>query len=275
MSYLLRTTWVLLILLLWAPRAQSQEMEVWEDDPFEFAARLKQEKLDAARPEIGEPFFAMILQYAAGDSLGQWYQPEVAAFINQRGEPSRFPVDKLVSLSRRRPTPDDSAAWPGVAIQAVWSIHLTGSLEPAMPYSILGYHPGTLRVSGDLRLLEAHLGGISLRVEGTTVMVTQVHLFRLEKGTVALDVDGWLDSLLGKALDDAAVVGFVTAREQDRLLGLGVSLGRKGRKIYGEFDFRRDKVLPNGRPLASALSAACRSLLNRGRPDPLARAWGR
>jgi hypothetical protein len=79
---------------------------------------------------------------------------------------------------------------------------------------------------------------------------------------VLLDADGLLDALLGKALDDAWIVGFVLGREEGRLIGLGVSLGREGRHIYGEFDFTRDKVLPNGRPLASALSRASRRWLD-------------
>ena len=63
-------------------------------------------------------------------------------------------------------------------------------------------------------------------------------------------------------LDDAWTVGLVTAREGGRRIGLGVSLGRNNRRIYGEFDFVRDKVLPHGRPSMSALSSWSRRWLN-------------
>ena len=96
----------------------------------------------------------------------------------------------------------------------------------------------------------------------TPSFITGVSVFALERGHVLLDADGWLDALLGAGLDDAWILGFVIGRQEGRLLGLGVSLGRKGRHIYGEFDFANDRVLAHGRPLASGLSRLSRKWLN-------------
>lgn len=92
--------------------------------------------------------------------------------------------------------------------------------------------------------------------------VLDVRIFALEKGHIVLDADGLLDALLGSALDDSWTLGFVVGRDEGRLIALGVSLGRKEQRIYGEFDLAADKVLTHGRPLVSALSLATRTWLN-------------
>ena len=33
-----------------------------------------------------------------------------------------------------------------MAVKAVWTLTLTGAQDNPMPYSILGYHPGSLRI---------------------------------------------------------------------------------------------------------------------------------
>ena len=253
----------------------AQEPEVWEDDPFDFSSGKKSDSYDPDAPEINEPFFAMVLQWAAEDSLGTWSGDDVMAYAEALGRPSKFPIEELVSFSRSRPAAADEGIWPDMHIKAIWDIELVGDLTPAMPYSILGYHPGTLRISGIIRMAELHLGTVQLTKVDGSVSVSDIQLFRLEKGILILDVDGWLDALLGKRLDDAAMLGFVSAREEGRLIGLAVSIGNNGRSIYGELDFQQDKVLSNGRAVASALSSACRSIFILGMDDPLARAWGR
>jgi hypothetical protein len=255
--------------------AFAQELELWEDDPFSFNPRPKEDVLDLDGPEINEPFFAMILQWAADDSLGTWDADDVLAFTNTLGRESKFPMEQLARFSRHRPEESEASAWPGVTVNAIWKFELTGDLSPAMPYSVLGYHPGSLRVSQSLQLAETHLEGLALEGEDGAKKIAGIRIFRLDQGTVILDVDGWLDAFLGKKLDDAAVVGFVMGREHDQLVGVVVSLGKNGRHIYGEFDFRRDEVMPNGRAAASALSAACRAVMSQGQDDPLSRAWGR
>jgi hypothetical protein len=264
---------VLAVVLSWP--AYSLESELGEDDPFDFSSLEEEETLDPNLPEINEPFFSMVLQWAADDSLGNWTGADVLAYAEALGRPSKFPLEKLISFSRHHPQPQDSGIWPQMNVKAIWEVELTDDLDSAMPYSILGYHPGTLRISGKIIMSEVHLGAVELKsVDGNT-RVQDIQLFRLEKGTLILDVDGWLDALLGKRLDDAAMLGCVAAREDGNLIGLAVSVGEKGRSIYGEIDFKRDKILANGRPVASALSRSCRSLFIQGMEDPLAKAWGR
>lgn len=220
----------------------------------------------ALSDSIAEPFFAFVLGRAEADSLGAWAGPDVAAFAAARGRPSRLPVERLVSLERRRPAPGTEGRHAGARVLAEWVITFDGPLGFPLPYSILGYHPGSLRLSRTLRLAE--LAPVDLTVSWTQKQrqerkpLEAVRVFACEGGFLLLDADGFVDRLLGDMLDDSWTVGFVTARDGRARLGLGLMLGRDGRPIYGEFDFARDRIEAHGRPLAGALASAARRWLD-------------
>jgi hypothetical protein len=227
---------------------------------------LEEETEDAMGPEIREPFFEFLLGMAESDSMGQWSGEELRAHAAASGRESRFPLEEVVSLTRAHPDVHPAEKYEGITVKAVWTLVLRGKQDRPMPYSILGYHPGSLRIGGVLVLSE--LGPADLDItfqeddEWITRVLTDVRIFPLEQGYVVLDADGFLDALLGAALDDAWTLGFVIGREGGNRVGLGVSLGREGRRIFGEFDFSQDKVLVHGRPPMAALSRASRRWLN-------------
>lgn len=216
--------------------------------------------------EIREPFFDFLLRLVQADSLGEWSGAQLRAHARNLGRESKFPLHELVSLSRSRPDSVRARRYTDAEVHAVWRIRLMAPQDRAMPYSILGYHPGSLRIARELVLAELAAVNLNLHFKADdrtqSRLLTDVRVFALEQGYVLLDADGWLDTLLGVGLDDAWILGFVTGWQDDNLLGVGVSLGRKGRRIYGEFDFANDEVLVHGRPLIAALSRASRAWLN-------------
>lgn len=252
-------------------RYGGEETPIWEE--LDAAREAEAEARFENGPEIREPFFAFLVGLAVGDSVGAWTGADIQAYAQERGTPSRFPMDLVDQVVRRRPLPAERSAWPAAAVKAVWEVTLTESLDRPLPYSILGYHPGSLRVSRRLNLTEVGAGTLAANRGQEVFVFGQVIMLRLDVGHVLLDVDGLVDRLLGKSLDDAAAVGFVLARQDSNLLGLAVSLGRNGRQIYGEFDFRRDEILPNGRQAAQALSTACRRRMLDGYQGPPLGAW--
>lgn len=227
---------------------------------------VEEETEAMAGPEIREPFFEFLIRMTECDSIGLWTGDELRAHTADSGRESRFPLDDVVSLERARPDRQAAEKYQGTTVRAVWTIELTGKQDRPMPYSILGYHPGSLRIGAVLVLSELGPADLEIRFqdgdEPTTRLFREVRIFPLEQGHVILDADGFLDALLGAGLDDAWTLGFVIGREDGKLVGLGVSLGRKGRHIFGEFDFSRDKVLAHGRPPMAALSRASRRWLN-------------
>ena len=256
MTRVAKTAIVVSLLAAAAPAAAGwSEFGVTEDEPTEVSG-----------VEIREPFFEFLLGMAEQDSLGTWSGDDLRAQAEISGRPSRFPLDEVVSLERSRPDEAAVRKYPGARVLANWTLVMRGKQDHPMPYSIMGYHPGSLRIGGVLVLSELAPTDLALAYmedgERITRWMTEVRIFPLEQGYVVLDADGFLDALLGAGLDDAWALGFVIGREDGRRVGLGVSLGKKGRRIFGEFDFTQDKVMTHGRPPMAALSRASRRWLN-------------
>ncbi|NTV04849.1 hypothetical protein HGA89_08100, partial [bacterium] len=120
----------------------------------------------AAEPEVRDPFFAFCVALAEGDSLGVWSGPELAARIAATGRRSKLPVEMIVRIERREVPLPLQPAHRGRHAARRWRVELDGDLARPLPYSILGYHPGTLHVSRVLEALEWVLPGTSVRVDG-------------------------------------------------------------------------------------------------------------
>jgi hypothetical protein len=215
----------------------------------------------AASPEVREPVFQFLLGIMAGDSLGVWEAPALQAYVRATGRPTRLPLAHVVRIERRAVVPPQESR-DGVRVERIWHLILDAPLDLPMPYSILGYHPGTMRLAREIDLSEWRLGDLDLRIAGKDgsgeLAVAGLTVLRLDTGWLILDVDGVLDRLLGKLLDDTWTAGVAVFRRDGCLTGLALGYNRKLRPIFGEFDFRADKVLAHDRPLTSGLSAYAR-----------------
>ena len=90
---------------------------------------------DKGGAEVSEPLFAFLLALSNGDSLGVWTGRDIIAFAADRGHRSKFPLDQIASLRRRRPLATEPDRWPDGDLTAMWE------LEPATsghrcPYDI-------------------------------------------------------------------------------------------------------------------------------------------
>ena len=225
-----------------------------------------------ADPTVSEPLFGFLLKVANGDSLGTWTGQDISDFAEERGRRSKFPLDQIISVSRRRPLEQEQVRWPAGRLTAMWELKLIENLDRPMPYSILGYHPGSLRVSGTLVMSELFLGDRTFLLKGKADPAPRrlngIRALRLDVGSVVLDADAIPDALLGGNLDDAWSLGFGLARDGDRQVGLAVSIRRDGGAIFGEFDFANDKIMKSGSPLGSQLSRFCREWFTRPDSQP-------
>ncbi len=220
---------------------------------------------DGSGPEVRDPLFAFLIAVAEGDSLGVWDRQALRARVEAAGRPTRLPLERVVEIERRAAELGEIEAWSGARVTRVWRVELDADLDEPMPWSILGYHPGSLRLSRELLLSEWRLGDANLTaVRGDSTRVfpcAGIIVWRIDQGWLVLDADGFVDRVLGAALDDAWNDGLALARVDGRLVGLAMGTGRDGRRLYGEFDFRRDKILAHGRPAARALSGWSRGWL--------------
>jgi len=215
--------------------------------------------------EILDPAFAFLVGVVEHDLLGVWTGEEIRAFVAASGRSSRLPVDHLQRVERRPARGSEVHERRGARVERIWILTLDREIHLPMPYSIFGYHPGSLLIARNLVLSEWDLGHPILRTrregKARVCRVTGLRALRIDSGWVAMDVDAWLDRLLGNRLDDAWSEGLVLCRVQGRLHGLTAARNRRRRPIFGGFDFRNDQVLAEGQPLVRSLSRYARPWL--------------
>jgi hypothetical protein len=218
---------------------------------------------EALREQVKEPLFAFVLSMIAADSVGTWTAADLEAFAAAWGGTTDFPLGRLVSISREVVPPEQRKRHEGVEARRRLVITMQEDrFEFPMPYSILGYHPGTVVVKSPLVFDEWAIGPrtIEVRVDGAKrqYAVDALTVFQITGGANYLDLDAWLDNLLGDVVDDSWTLAFVAGWEDDRLVGIAVSTGRKGRRIFGELDFRTGEVRIHDRPVVRGLAAHVR-----------------
>ncbi|MFO7653625.1 MAG: hypothetical protein R6X25_07350 [Candidatus Krumholzibacteriia bacterium] len=215
---------------------------------------------------LPEPLFDFVLRLVDRDSLGLWTGEELRSRFDAQGRPSRLPLGRLISLERRRALPAEREERDGERVERIWRVVFDGPIRAPIPYSVLGYHPGQLLVSATLVMSEWYLGELEMSVtdggETRRFPVRGLTVLRVDAGHMVMDIDAWLDQLLGRLLDDAWMNGFAVARVGRYLMGVGISQGRTGRRIYGEFAFAEDEARPHGSAQAQAISRYSRKLLH-------------
>lgn len=238
------------------------------EDLSEWYAEGRRPESETYPHEIQDPFFEFVVAVIEGDSLGVWTRADLEARLAAADRTSRLPVARLVSLERRVDASDP-------AVRRL-RLELDAPLDLPVPWSLLGYHPGSLLTSRVIEAREIGLPPVVLHLadDAGRRWAPVIHVLTIETGHMILDVDGFVDKLLGAKLDDTWFTAFVIARVtpdpgEDALQAMALGLSHDRRRLVGAFDFRRDKILPDGRPIASALSIYCRRSVHL----PESRAW--
>ncbi|HET8645332.1 MAG TPA: hypothetical protein VFO85_07575, partial [Vicinamibacteria bacterium] len=223
-----------------------------------FAARAAAATTPPPLAEMGEPLpkadtvkdpvFSILLGILDAERHGLLRGDRLDREVRQRGGSQRFLYNKIAWVSRRS-LPNRSS---DIQVQ-FW-----GPLKLPFPYSILGYHPGSVRSSEGCRLREWYLGDVVLGARQRAFK--DVRLFTLEQGDVLVDVDGWLDLLAGDALDDATLSGLALMRYGSRRYGVAYGYNDKREARSGVLDFGQDRVLM---PPPPELKGVVRDLVRR------------
>jgi hypothetical protein len=188
--------------------------------------------------QVKDPVWSVLVGLSESNVCGVLTRARMEQEVKKSGRPTRIPMPYLLAV-RRVPNADGSRA--DVALMSVEDLDLP------VPYDILGYHPGRMRLSEDLRFKEWKLGRVEVQnPEGEPVVLEDVRVWGLEKGRVQMDVDGWLDAMLGPKLDDMDLEGFALCRYKGQRYGFALGFGPKGSGRSGAFNFLEDKIVfPN------------------------------
>lgn len=208
---------------------------------------------------VKDAVFAVLVGLVDEDRYGTLTRERLEQELGRQKGRTRLPYRSLREL-RRAP----SATVPGETAQV--TAIFDGPLSVSIPYTILWYHPGRLAASPSCVFREWSLGTVRL---SAPLELRDVHVFALTGGRLRVDIDGWLDWLMGSGLDDTDVTGLLVFRYGGRRLGMAVGYNRNRRGRSGVFDFAEDKIVfpvpPELRTVGREMRARVETLLA-GRP---------
>ncbi|MBI3931806.1 MAG: hypothetical protein HY317_00195 [Acidobacteria bacterium] len=195
-----------------------------------------------AAPRVKDPVFALLLGLLDSDSFGTLTRERLEGELVRVRARTRLPYRRLIELRR-----EAGEAGSPARVRAVFD----GALDEPVPYSILGYRPGSVLATPACVFHEWTLGDVrvplSRRVAGrsevTLVPLEDVHVLLLAEGALRIDFAGWLDFLLGASLDDTEVSAVLVFRTGGRWIGLALGYNDEGAPRSGAFDFAADKIL--------------------------------
>jgi hypothetical protein len=214
-------------------------------------------------PQVRDPVFAVLVGLVENDLYGDLPEARLRSEVLRSGRPTKLPLGFLRDIRRVPMTGRERAR---IVVTADRPIDL-----PA-PYDILGYHPGRFRASPVLVLDEWNLGTVRLGVRGSrdapdsVAELEDVHLWGIQQGYLDMDVDGWLDAIMGDRLDDTRIAGFVLFRYRGELIGIATGYNKDGEGRSGAFRFKDDTIVFPGEPAFMAAGAAFRARLERLMP---------
>ncbi len=209
-----------------------------------------------AQPRLPEDVSDGVFGYMIGlfdDNLyGVVTGAHIVRVLDILHRPSRVPTEVIESFTRAR----------GDSPQESWvEVRFAGPLKVPVPYDILGYHPGSLASTPTVIVREWRVGHLSIPFAGppepTTLMVDDLALWGVVSGDVEIDIDGWIDALLGSRLDDTRIVGLAVFRFQGVRYAMALGYNPEGEPRSGSLDLRRDEIKF---PASEELKAIARNL---------------
>jgi hypothetical protein len=185
--------------------------------------------------EVKDRFFSYLIGLVQIDTCGVLDANDLAEVLGDfKGETS-IPFEVVSGISR--------GCSDGVGPREV-SIRFHDELRTPVPYSILGYHPGSVRASSTVKFYEWEIPYKALRWNRSEpIDLSQVYVFGIHEGWAVVDIDAWLDALLGGLLDDTRIVALVLFKYQDDWHGLAAGYGPSGEGRSGIFNFGTNQIL--------------------------------
>ena len=193
--------------------------------------------------EVPDRFFAYLIGLVQVDTCGVVDAGDlVSALCDFEGKTS-VPFERIQSIQRDCGDDRLSSRRGRGSVRDV-SITFLKELKTPVPYQILGYHPGSVRASEIVRFREWHIPRRTLRwTSREALKLSDIYVFGIYEGWAVIDIDGWLDALLGGSLDDTRIITLVLFKHDGDWHGLAAGFGRSGEGRSGVFNFARNRIL--------------------------------
>jgi hypothetical protein len=188
--------------------------------------------------DVGDPLLALLIGVLDADAFGQLGHAVLDSIVTAGGG-SKLPFEDVKTVERR--------LVEGATVSSDIDVRLRRAVNLGVPYSILGYHPGSVRAPKHVLLREWRIPRHDIRwvddEHAREDRFEDLRLFSVEKGRVEMDVDWWLDKLLGKKLDDTHLVGFVISKHEGKRYAVAFGYTKSGRGRSGCFDLEKDEII--------------------------------
>jgi hypothetical protein len=222
---------------------------VWRPQVAEYFARidsLPREATPYFAADVKDGIFAFLFGLLDRELCGIVSGAHLAEILERGERKSRVPT-ALIRSVRRAPGSSPPDAWVEAAF--------TAPLKISIPYSILGYHPGSLAASETIVAREWRADRLTVPNPGSgegprSLVITDVTLWAIVEGEIEIDIDGWLDAIMGSRLDDTRIVGLADFRLEGERFGMALGYNHSGKPRSGALDLRDDEIrFPSPREL--------------------------
>ncbi len=215
--------------------------------------RVPVEELPAATG-VGNPVLGVLISLVDLDLYGRVAQSRLRRAAEEGGD-EKIPWQHLLWVRRER---------SAVGMHPEITVRFVAEIRLPVPYSILGYNPGSVLASPIVRIAEWPVGDWTLRYEeggeSRRLELQELTLFGLREGHLEIDVDGWLDWLMGAKLDDIRITGMALYRHEGHRYALAFGYNHEGEGRTGVLDLETDEILFPPPPAFRALGRTARSM---------------
>ena len=181
--------------------------------------------------EVKDSFFAYVIGIIREGIDVELDAEAMRGVLTEFRSTLELPFDLIARVSQSRTTQPD---------ERILEIAFRGPVTIPIPFSLLGYHPGSIRATQNVVFRETRFTYPDARQPGADAPV-----FRLSpaSGTLIVDVDQWLDDLFGGYVDDLPVQNLVFFTWKGEWMCLLQGRGYKGQPLRAFFSFRRNRIV--------------------------------
>jgi hypothetical protein len=201
------------------------------------STRLETPKLSIPpTPDVADPVLAYLTSMLEANVYDTLTATEIERVSRMRQGESLIPLACLRWLGHGMPVNRP---------HAVTTIELRKAQAIPAPYSLLGYHPGSVLVPERVVLYEWRIGDITIREQRRKKLVKlkACYLWAVKTGTVSVDIDSWVDALLGGSVDDITVRSLALFRLDGYPYAMAMGFNRNGKGRSGALDLRKNELV--------------------------------
>jgi hypothetical protein len=179
--------------------------------------------------EVKDTFFAWLVGVVDAGRDAELDNAALRDVLTEFRSSIALPFDRISLVRHKAPRPD---GYGGLGIL------FDGDIDIPVPFSLLWYHPGSLRSTQVIRFDERRFSSLPT----ASSPAEPVYSFRLVEGAMVIDIDTWVDVLLGRIADDLTIRIVALARWRGAWRCLLGGTGREDRRIIAAFDLARNTI---------------------------------